>query len=120
MGATAGLAACATMRSSSSANWLVGTGLMMEPGVEHPLACASGLPITYDSNGSWALMDSSGAWRLDDDRLVETATQVSDPAEDGSPKIGRTYVAEVERIGPDEFRKTYADGAVAIFRRCPP
>lgn len=120
VGTTAALAACATTSPPSAASWLVGTWLMMEPGVEHPLACASGLPITYEGDGSWALMDSSGTWRLEGLRLTETVTDVSDSADDGAPQVGRTYIAEVERTGPDAFRKTYADGVVESFRRCPP
>jgi hypothetical protein len=117
LGTTVALAACATTRTSPS--WLVGTWLMMEPDVEFPLACASGLPIIYHADGTYDLMEGGGTWRLAGARLIETA-QVNDAADSGPPDLGRAYVAEIERLGPDAFRKTYADGAVETFRRCPP
>ena len=115
------LAGCATTprRQSHGGHWLVGTWLMLAEDIEHPLACASGLPIAYAPSGTYQLFDESGRWRLDGDRLTEIATEITDPGEEGVPEIGRLYVSRIERRGPDEFRKTFADGNTETFRRCP-
>ena len=113
-------AACATTsRPTAGEHWLVGAWLMLGPDVEFPLACASGLPIRYDAGGRYVLFEGSGTWQLDGDRLTEIATGGSETADEGAPEIGRPYVSRIEQTGPDAFRKTYADGDVETFRRCP-
>ena len=115
------LSACATTAPRSRpGHWLIGTWLMMSEGVEHPLACESGLPIAYNANGTYDLFEDSGTWRLDGSRLTEVATRHHDSGGgEGSPELGRPYVSTIQRSGPDAFRKTYADGTIETFRRCP-
>jgi hypothetical protein len=120
--AAALLGACATTGSSQPrAEWLVGTWLMLAPDLEFPTACASGLPISYQRDGTYRLFEEHGTWRLEGDRLTETATgateDVIDPAE---VQIGVPFVSRIDWQGRDTFRKTYADGSVETFRRCPP
>jgi hypothetical protein len=89
------------------------------PDVEFPLACSSGLPIAYNANGTYDLFEDSGTWRLEGERLTEVATQIHDSSGEDAAQIGRPYVSRIDRTGPDQFRKTYADGSVETFRRCP-
>ncbi len=114
------VAGCATTpQQTRDPNWLVGTWLMLDDEIEYPLACASGLPIAYAADHTYRLFEESGRWRLDGDRLTETATEISDPGDEASPEIGRAYVSRIERRGPNEFRKTFADRNIETFRRCP-
>ncbi len=114
------LAGCSTTGPRSEASWLVGTWLMMSEDLEFPLACSSGLPIQYDSRGTYHLFDQDGRWRLQGDRLTETAQRLHPTAEpESSSEIGRPYVSRLERQGPDAFRKTFVDGSSELFRRCP-
>lgn len=114
------LSACATTAPRPApGHWLVGTWLMLGEGVEYPLACESGLPIAYNADGTYDLFEDSGTWRLDGSRLTEVATEHHDSGGEGGPELGRLYVSTIQRSGPDAFRKTYADGAVETFRRCP-
>ena len=111
------LAGCATTRASSESDWLVGSWLMMEGDVEFPLACESGLPIHYSRDGTYVLFEGDGTWRLRGDRLTETATDSA--ADEPEAAIGVPFTSRIQRIGPDEFRKTFAGGEAATFRRCP-
>lgn len=118
--AAALLAGCATTEASAPGpEWLVGTWLMLSDDLDFPAACASGLPIVYNRDGSYGLFEEYGTWRLEGDRLTEMATgatEVEDPAE---IEIGVPFVSRIERQSPDAFAKTFADGTVEIFRRCP-
>ena len=117
------LAACATAggRGSTAPTpaWLAGTWLMIGPDLEFPLACASGLPIAYRSDGTYGLFDEEGTWRLEGDRLTETMTEILETAEPEPERVGRPYQSRIRRTGPNAFMKTYADGATELFRRCP-
>lgn len=114
------LGACATTgRYAPAPNWLVGTWLMLAADIEHPLACASGLPIRYDRDGTYALFEELGTWRLEGDRLIETATEMTEAGDPDITGIGVPYRSRIDRRSRNEFRKTYADGAVETFRRCP-
>ena len=110
---------CATVPDRSAQPWLVGIWLMIEDDTQFPLACESGLPIRYDSNGRYFTYEEIGTWRLDGGRLTETATELNDTVEERAPELGRPYVSQVEHTGPDELRKTFAGGEQATFRRCP-
>lgn len=114
------LAGCATApHRAPTAQWLAGIWLMLGEEIEHPLACASGLPIRYSADGTYGLFEENGIWRLDGDRLTETATEITEVGDPEGAQIGVPYVSRIARRGRDEFRKTYADGAVETFRRCP-
>jgi hypothetical protein len=120
------LAACATTQPAArqtpagpTAQWLVGTWLMIDDPSEHPVACASGLPIAYSRDGRYTLFEESGTWRLEGERLTETATEIHDGADPAEVALGRPIVSRIERTGPDALRKTFADGSKATFLRCP-
>ena len=114
------LAGCATTAAMDpSSTWLVGTWLMLDADLEFPTACASGLPIIYGPDGRFDIFEGEGTWRLDGDRLIETTTAVNEAGDPADAQIGRPFESRIVRIGPDEFRKTYAEGAVETFRRCP-
>ncbi len=115
----AATSACATM-DRSRPSWLAGSWLMMEDGANFPLSCASGLPIRYLPDGAYRLMEERGVWRLQGDRLTETILQTNEagPPEE-EVEIGRPYESRIERMGPDSFRKSFADGDSVLFRRCP-
>jgi hypothetical protein len=113
------IAGCVTPSAPSPSPWLAGLWLGEEDGVQFPLACASGLPIHYLPGGRYEIFGERGTWRLDSDRLTETATEVTDAADEGSPEIGRPYISQITRDGDEAFVKTYRDGARTRFRRCP-
>ncbi len=116
-------AGCATGRTGPpepDGAWLTGTWLMMSSKDDRDLtACASGLPISYASDGTYALFEEGGVWRLAGDRLTETATSVTDAGDPNEVQIGRPFVSRIRWINKDEFVKTTARGKM-IFRRCPP
>ncbi len=100
---------------------LVGTWLLIDkPSDRDMVACASGLPISYAADGTYALFEEGGVWRLEGDRLTETATEVSDAGDPNEVQIGRPFVSRLRWSGRDEFVKTTAGGEKMIFRRCPP
>ena len=114
------LAACATTpRAGTAADWLAGSWLMLGAETDYPLSCNSDEPIVYEGDGRYQTYGESGTWRLDGGRLVETATEVDAAGDPEATVIGRPALSRVDRTGPDAFRKTYADGTVATFRRCP-
>ena len=112
------LSACTTTGGGAppSREWLVGTWLLIGPDLEYPLACASGLPITYEADGTYHMFEEQGVWRLEGNRLYEGATQADDPVE---ARVGVTNVNRVARRGPDEMEKRFEDGGRATLRRCP-
>lgn len=113
------LSACATV-PDPGAGQLAGTWVMMADDLEFPLACASGLPITYAPDGTYGLLEERGTWRLEGDRLIETATEATPDATEGAAiEIGVPYRSTLRWIDRDAFRKTFADGSVETFRRCP-
>ena len=118
--AAALLGGCATTGAPGRGDArLVGTWLVLSNEIEFPLACASGLPITYNGDRTYDLFEAYGTWRLDGDRLTETptgATEVEDPAE---IPIGVPFISRIEWRGPDTIVKTLADGTVETLRRCP-
>lgn len=124
LGAAALLAACATTTarspaadsSAATAAWLVGTWVLLQPGVDFPEDCGSGLPITYLPDGTYAMTEEQGRWRLRGDRIEETATAVE--GEDNH--VGVTIRNGIRRAGPDEMVKTFEDGSTGTLRRCPP
>jgi hypothetical protein len=114
------LGACATTPPGPSGpERLVGTWLMIEADLEFPLACASGLPIAYAADGTYALYEESGVWRLDGDVLTETATALTEAGDPDTSHLGRPFVSRIRWRGPDRFRKRFAEGNVETFRRCP-
>ena len=112
------LAACATTQDEPVRNWLVGTWLRMADDLELLVGCDSGLPIHYAPDGTYLVFEGNGTWRLQGERLVETA--LDSAMDEPEAAIGVPIASHIHRIGPDEFRRTNADGSVAIFRRCPP
>ena len=114
------LGACATTggagSSTPTAAWLAGTWLLIQPDLRFPAACASGLPIRYDPDGTSHLFGERGTWRLDGDRLTETI--VASDEEDA--QLGRIVVNRIRRAGPNRMLKTFEDGETETFRRCPP
>lgn len=117
------VAGCATPPrpgAGARAQWLPGVWLVMESEQDRSLlACASGLPIRYKADGTYVLFEESGVWRLDGNRLTETATEASEQGDPAEVQIGRPHVSTLQRIDPDSFLKTFADGGRALFRRCP-
>ncbi len=101
--------------------WLAGTWLHVVEAADRDLiACASGLPIVYAPDGTYALFEESGTWRLEGDRLTETATAAhEDMVAPEEVAIGVPFVSRVERVGPDEMRKTDAGGRTETLLRCP-
>jgi hypothetical protein len=118
--ATTACAATPALERPSGA-WLVGVWAMMETAGDRDMGhCASGLPISYAPDGTYALFEESGIWRLEGDRLTETATQAhEDVASPEEVQIGRPFTSRLRALGPDAFAKHYADGSTEIFRRCP-
>lgn len=119
------LAACTTTRPAMPAGpdlrpWLAGTWLLLEEDGDRSLvACNSGLPIAYAPDGTYSLFEESGRWSLSGDRLTETATEASDGTDPADVAIGRPFVSRIERVGPNEMRKTLHDGTVMTLLRCP-
>ena len=112
-------AACSTTGGSGSgtptAQWLVGTWLLIEHYLEFPLACSSGLQIRYDADGTYHLFGENGTWHLQGDRLIETAVESDE--EDVQP--GHTVVNRIRRAGRNRMLKTFEDGETETFLRCP-
>jgi hypothetical protein len=114
------LGACATTPPAGDARArLVGTWLLMEPDLDFPTSCASGLPISYAADGSFAMFEETGVWRLDGDVLTETVTAVTEAGDPAEAQIGRPFVARIAWRGRNRFLKRYAEGNVETFRRCP-
>ena len=114
------LAACATVPPSGDARArLVGTWLLMEPDLHFPTSCASGLPISYAADGTFAMFEEYGNWRLEGDVLTETVTGVTEAGDPGEAEIGRPFVSRIAWRGRDRFQKRYREGNVETFRRCP-
>jgi hypothetical protein len=114
--------ACSTTdwaRETATPEWLVGTWLMAHEGDRDLIACASSAPIAYAPDGTYNLFEERGTWHLEGNRLTETATEAYETADPGTVQIGRPYVSRIERVGPDEFLKTYASGERETFLRCP-
>ncbi len=101
--------------------WLAGTWLQItEEGGRDLTACASGLPIAYAPDGTYALFEESGTWTLDGDRLTETASAAhEDVVAPEEVALGTPFVSRIERVGPDEMRKTDAAGVTETLLRCP-
>jgi hypothetical protein len=101
--------------------WLSGSWLLIKEESDRDLAaCASGLPIAYNADGTYTLFEESGTWRLTGDKLVEVATEVhEDVASAEEVALGKEYVSRIERLGPDEMRKLFADGVTMTLLRCP-
>lgn len=123
LGAATLLAACATTArppaadatAAPTAAWLVGTWVLLQPGVDFPADCGSGLPITYLPNGTYSMSEEQGRWRLRGDRIEETATDV----EGEENHVGVTIRNGIRRVGPDEMEKRFEDGSTGTLRRCP-
>ena len=116
------LAGCATTPSARAptAEWLVGSWLMLAGGVSDVSSCESHLPIRYERDGTYHLWEDSGTWTLENGTLTETATELNDQADIAEPiELGRPFVSRVERVGRDRFVKTYSDGERHSFLRCP-
>lgn len=104
-----------------SRDWLVGTWILIEREADRDLdLCDSGLPITYRADGTYSLFEETGVWRLRGRRLTETATAATAAGDPADVEIGRPYRSRIARVGPDEMRKRFADGARMTLLRCPP
>lgn len=120
VGVALALGACATTPPGSAGPArLIGTWLLIAPDLEFPLACESGLPISYAADGTYALYEESGVWRLDGDVLTETTTAITEAGDPETSHLGRPFVSRIRWRGPDRFRKRFAGGNVETFRRCP-
>ena len=114
-----GLAGCTSLQDRSYPAVLVGTWLPLENGIEHPLACASGLPISYEAGGRYRLFEEEGQWRLDGDRLTEVASAATEAGDPAEVAIGKPFVSTIRLLGRDRFLKRLSDGSRVDFRRCP-
>ena len=99
--------------------WLVGTWLQMEGEVAFPDSCASGLPITYQADGTYELFEEDGRWRLRGDKLEEVATGLTDAADPAEVKLGVRFTSTIRKINRDRFIKRFDNGLEIEFRRCP-
>ena len=114
------LGACATTPPSGDARArLVGTWLLIEPDLHFPTSCASGLPIAYSADGTFALFEETGVWRLDGRVLTETTTAFTEAGDPDMSHLNVPYVSTIDWRSRHRFRKRYADGNVETFRRCP-
>lgn len=114
------IAGCTTIRHPAQmplGQWLIGTWLLIEPDLQFPLACASGLPITYEADGTYHMFGERGVWRLEGDRLHEGPTETDDA---DRSRVGVRHVNRIDRRGPDEMEKRFQNGGAETFRRCPP
>jgi hypothetical protein len=107
------VAGCATPGPVPTADWLVGTWLRTDQGVEYPRLCDTGLPIHYSADGTWQVFEGNGTWRLEGDRLTEVTLDTA------ADEIPPPATFRIVRAGADEFRRIGSDGAVATLRRCP-
>jgi hypothetical protein len=115
------LAGCATVeRPLPTPQWLDGSWLVMLKGERDTAACASGLPIAYSADGTYTMWEESGVWILENNRLIEMATEAHDHVDPAEVALGRRFVNRIERLGEDRMRKTLEDGSRQILRRCPP
>lgn len=99
--------------------WLIGAWLEMSGGTKYPLACESDLPIQYESDGIYSLLEEVGTWRLDGDVLTEVATETTEAGDPAEVEIGRRYVSTIQPLGKDRLLKRLANGQVLELRRCP-
>jgi hypothetical protein len=115
------LPGCATpaARPAPTPQWLAGTWLEQDPGERSLLACASGLPVAYNSDGTFGTWEWNGVWRLEGDRLIETATVDNEMIEPEEVPLGKPFVSRIVRVGDNEMRRIRADGKRAAFLRCP-
>jgi len=114
-----GLVGCTSLPQRSYPAVLVGTWLPLENGIEHPLACASGLPISYEHSGRYLLFEEQGQWRLDGDRLTEVATAATEAGDPAEVAFGKPFVSTIRLLGRNRFLKRLGDGSQLEFRRCP-
>lgn len=104
------------------ADWLVGTWVWTEEDQSELPDCNGAFTITYAPDGTYAFIGERGDWQLDGERLIEIARYI-DPQHWRSSavgEIGQPWIARLEPLDDDSFRKVYADGTSLIFHRCPP
>lgn len=132
-------------RVSSGSQWLVGSWVQLSEvivphqrmgerargsrvelleGVEVPLACNSGLAVTYRADGTYVSVNEDGLWQLEGERLVERIIRRPAPEDPGQAAMlnmmGDRFVWRVEQVGPDRMRVTdESELQQRLFQRCP-